>query len=273
MFPRRRKHWIKPDNPVLNLSNPIAKKFDFYVPHNSGSIAGKDIVGKIDPTVTNTNIITSTLGKVRDFTYPAHLDYGDQHDIGAGNFSVGCWFRTTQNTSSSFITKAAANGDDFRWSLNIGGGGNLQLFIADTSTYFCGSAATQWDDDKWHFVVAVIDRIDQNLYLYVDGSRVATTVYTGTSTFNTSHVLIIGEFGNSTGSAPNDNFQQFLGELSDCFICHSALSKHEIKSLYDDFYQVLEKRTQLLPLTIPAVSGFKPAWAMASSRANLIGAR
>jgi len=253
MFPHRRKHWIKPESITLNLSNPIAKKFDFYIPHNQGSIAGKDIVGRLSPTVDNTSIVTSELGKVRDFTYPSTLDYDDNHDIGAGSFTVGCWFKTAQSVSASMITKSRAGAGDARWALNVGGGGDLQLFLLDSSAYYAGSSMTQWDDNEWHFVVGIIDRVEQNIYLYVDGIRVATTVYTSTNTLNNTDVLVIGEFGNPLGTAPHDAFQQFEGQLSDCFICHSALSKREIKSLYDDFYQILQPRIQLLPLTVGVV--------------------
>jgi len=270
MFPRRRKHWLKPENIELNLSNPIARKFDFYVPNNQGGIAGKDIVGRLNPTVVNTSIVSSEIGKARLFSYPATLDFGDNHDIGTGSFSVGCWFKTTQSASSSLTTKSRAGDETGRWALNIGSGGDLQLFLDGGASNYTAGTPMIWDDNKWHFVVGIIDRDSQVNYLYVDGAEVASVAHTLTTDYQTSNILILGEFGNSTGTAPNDNYQQFIGEKSDNFICHSALSKHEIKSLYDDFYQILQPRTQLLPLTQAAAGGFQAAWA--TNNNTLIGA-
>ena len=261
MFPRKFTRTKKPNSPVqLDKSNQIARKFDFYLPLGANDRNGLDVVGDLSPTVDGTDQAASTLGIVKEFTDPSTYDFGDVHDVGADDFTVGCWFKTTQSGAQSLATKARLGPQDHRWGLNVGGGGDLQFFIIDSSGYYCGSTMV-WDDGEWHFVTATLAR-GVGLELYVDGVSVATLSYTGTTDLNCPDVMVVGEFGNPSGTAPHSGAQQYLGLMSDFFLCHSALSHVEVKSLYNNFYQIYQPRTQLLPLTTGAApTGFKSAWA------------
>ena len=261
MFPRRITRRTKPSDVRLDLNNPIAQKFDFYIP--LGDKEGKDLVDGLSPVETGTSPVTETRGMVKDFTGTAYLNYGDVHDLGAGSITVGCWFRTATNGAQTFVNKAASDDVAGRWALNVGGGGNIQFFFDDGPSNYIPGITMVYGDNQWHFVVGVIDRVDQEVVLYLDGNQVSTVSYTGTTDHQTNFITVFGLFNNAAGTGVGTS-QQFDGQMSDCFICHEVLNEAEIDSLYNDFYQVLEKRPQLLPLT----TGAAPTGRIMGSLAN-----
>ena len=101
------------------------------------------------------------------------------------------------------------------------------------------------------------------LKLYIDEALFGTKTAT-TPTINIDAIM----------DAYTSNAFSFEGQVSHIRVSQGTLYNDAmVRDLHSNLYQVLQPRTQLLPLTIPAVSGFKPAWAMASSRSGMIGAR
>lgn len=257
----------KPSQPKLNLNNDIAKKLDFYAPFGAMDRGGLDIVGNLSPVVTGTTPKGSKLGVVKDFTGDAYLNYGNNHNIGTGSLTVGVWFKTNQTSATSFINKSAASSASNRWIFGVSGAGDLSFAIDDGPNI---TAATPmiWGDNKWHFAVGVLKR-GVGLYLYVDGVEVAFVSSVGFNDLTTNFILLIGKYQDSTGLTVG-TVNQFIGQLSDPFISHEAFLVREIKSLYSNFYQIIEPRKQLIP-TVGGTTAITGSGTLQSSPATLTG--
>ena len=104
---------------------------------------------------------------------------------------------------------------------------------------------------------------------YLDTGEYASASSAGTSAVNTALENIY------TGSYYSTSADRCLnGALYDCWLMEGELYEDEFLSLAENPYQILKPRRKywVLP-TAAAPTGFQAAWAMASKRSGLIGAR
>jgi hypothetical protein len=147
------------------------------------------------------------------------------------DFTLSCWFKTTQSTGSGQWYNGAGliDGDtvgianDFGLSMVAGrvafGTGNTDITISSSLAY---------NDDRWHQATATRVRSSGLITLYVDGVSVASS--TGnTNALNASSTLRLG----SIQSTPTAGF--FSGSISTVQIYNRALSINEVQSNYNQF--------------------------------------
>jgi hypothetical protein len=156
------------------------------------------------------------------------------------------------NASSTFSIEAWASGDTNQDASGVNGAGIVakgawaaEQFTLDTggtayayrfttrdanNTIRTASNTNNIPDSKWHHLVGVLDQVHSNLYLYVDGVRVAATLMpTATNGVLGSAVPVsIGSRLSSGGGYG----QQFFGNINDVAIYNYALSSNQVAAHY-----------------------------------------
>jgi hypothetical protein len=142
-----------------------------------------DNVGTAHGTLTNTPT-TGIAGQVQQaFSFALvnseFVDMGSVGilDWGAGNGSVGAWFKTSTNYSvldGNIVSNGSINAGGKRYHLYIEGGTNFIAFGIDDNTALQKAASSiVFNDGNWHHVIGV--REGSDIKLYVDGILVDTT--------------------------------------------------------------------------------------------------
>jgi hypothetical protein len=147
------------------------------------------------------------------------------------DFTLSCWFKTTQSTGSGqwyngaglIDGEVAGTANDFGLSVVAGrvafGTGNTDITISSSLAY---------NDDRWHQATATRIKSTGVITLYVDGVSVASS--TGnTNTLNASSALRLGSI--QTNSVAGF----FSGSISTVQIYSKTLSANEVRSNYIQF--------------------------------------
>jgi hypothetical protein len=147
------------------------------------------------------------------------------------DFTLSCWFKTTQSTGSGqwyngvglIDGEVAGTVNDFGLSMVAGrvafGTGNTDITISSSLTY---------NDNTWHQATATRIKSTGVIALYVDGISVASS--TGnTNSLSASSALRLGSI--QTNSATGF----FSGSISTVQIYNRALPSSEVQSNYSQF--------------------------------------
>jgi hypothetical protein len=149
-----------------------------------------------------------------------------------GNFSIGCWVKTT-DTDGALFHSYSQNTNRAGIRLIIVSGGKVQLLSGKNTGTTIGVdaqlivSATSITDNAWHFIVATWD--GSYLRIYIDGVSDATPVsWAYAPAYAATNYVRIG-CSNAAGS--NSTF--LAGSLDDIFLFNGkALSASEVDSLY-----------------------------------------
>lgn len=116
-------------------------------------------------------------------------------DFGAGDFSIGAWFKTSANSSGSDIYKQliVCKGDPYNSGYSMGVYNQRPVAFIGTSGREAGinPSADTVNDDKWHYMVCV--RKAGVVYLYVDAVLVHS--YASADNVTVGTALTIGKHG------------------------------------------------------------------------------
>ncbi|CAA9263033.1 MAG: hypothetical protein AVDCRST_MAG93-2271, partial [uncultured Chloroflexia bacterium] len=165
--------------------------------------AGED--GRIDQAVRFNN------GALAEVPTEDAFDFS-----GAESFSVQTWLRTaTADGTRTLLSKRAPSGQGYALQLRDG---SATLVLNDVVV----SGGADLRDDRWHHVMAVVDRTTGRATLYVDGVEQGDAAFTG-STANSSALQIGG-----TSSEPA---QAWSGLLDQVLILERALLAEEVPTL------------------------------------------
>jgi hypothetical protein len=157
---------------------------------------------------------------------PAALVSSLQND-----FSIGYWFQTSMIANSSgqwyggnAMVDAEVCGVTTDWGTALIDGGKVCFGIGAPDLTI--KSTSDYNDGNWHFVTAVRDQAAGSITLYVDGSRVATTSSTTTSSLTAPGFLGLGK-------NPCNSSAVFNGALDDIIAYNRALSPTEVSHLYN----------------------------------------
>ena len=143
-------------------------------------------------------------------------------NFGAGNFSIGGWFKTSSSDLQwIYYKKSGARGVE----IYITVAGILTLRAIDTTVYACTSNISV-NDNEWHHFFFSVTR-DTGAILYCDGinSTASSGVFPSLKTFDASIDLLI---------CKNDVYY-FSGSLDDIRIYKGiALSQAQINTIYNN---------------------------------------
>jgi hypothetical protein len=142
--------------------------------------------------------------------------------------TIAVWFKAPQAPEASapiLWQEAACSG----WNLYLEPTGDLIFYVKTGSdclnenTYPLTTAGgDNYADDQWHHVVAVVNRIDDSMELFVDGETIGTMAIDDVK-LNSAALRL----------ATNYNFEKMLGcTLDDLRVYDRPLSADEISDLY-----------------------------------------
>ncbi len=102
-------------------------------------------------------------------------------DIDAGEArTFSAWFKAGVQSQQAYIVGQGANCKG--WSVVLDTAGNVQALFSTSDSgctgpnnYSAATTGTRYDNDAWHHVLAVVDRPNGNLRLYIDGQLKKTT--------------------------------------------------------------------------------------------------
>jgi Concanavalin A-like lectin/glucanases superfamily/Immunoglobulin domain/Domain of unknown function (DUF2341) len=154
-------------------------------------------------------------------------------------FSIEAWFSVVsfQNGGNCLVGLGYGNGGE-QFVLDDGASqsGALRFFVRNASGAAFGANSTYAvnNDARWHHVVAVCDEAGGHLFLYVDGSQIATTAITTNSGILSPNPVIPLSIGarESANNVPENYDFQFFGVLDDVSIYNKALTAAQVQSHY-----------------------------------------
>lgn len=166
-----------------------------------------------------------------------YIDAGDkpEFDVNAGEVqTVSVWMKAGVQASNRTILWKNSNCIGWALLLQSDGAVATQMNTGNNgctgyTTHYLHSdsivAGTNYDDDTWHHVVSVIDRVNGKLFLYVDN------VKKGEMNLNTTDS---GDGNASFRIATNyNNTTPFAGTVDEVKIINKALTAKEVKAEYD----------------------------------------
>jgi hypothetical protein len=145
-------------------------------------------------------------------------------------FSYECWIKTNTSTGGSIMdlgdtpSLASTNYDRV-------------LYMADNGKLFFGvgasgattiSSTSAYNDNAWHHVVATYT--STGMYLYVDGSQVASNTSPGAPTSLTGYWRWAGDTLSGWPSNPTSSY--FIGYLDEVAVYPTVLSAQQVKWHY-----------------------------------------
>ena len=216
---------------------------------NNGLSEWKDLKGSNDGNtsagVVETILIPQGVDSTRDaqgfimnrqkstsclnLTNEAYVDSPTGGFVGTSDFSVSCWFKTT-DSNAWLLMKGEQGGGGKRYALYIHGSNYLTAEIDDNSTFVTWNGSATVNDGDWHHAVVTFDR-SGNGQIYLDGSTdgSATSISSSTGSLDpTNHRdFTVGVNSNDEVSGP------YTGQVDGVLIYTKALSLTEVEKNYN----------------------------------------
>ena len=176
----------------------------------------------------------------------------DFSTTGNANFSIEAWVEGgSQTTDAGVVSKGYGSGGE-QFNLDCGGGSHaFRFFVRDASgnAYLANSTVTP--GNSWHHLVGVCNETNGYVYLYVDGTNVASaTVGPYVGILTSSMAMCIGS--RQAGTAPVNN-NQFVGTMEEVAVYGYALSATQVQN----HFQAATNRPPVFlsnPFTIPGAN-------------------
>jgi hypothetical protein len=138
------------------------------------------------PTFDSSNGGNIVFDGVNDYvTMGAKEDF----NFDTGNFTVGCWFKSSQDKQYAGLVGKSFN--FYGWSLQLSSGKIRQTYTPSEII-----SPLSYNDNNWHYAIMVCQSLSQNMYMYVDGMLIGSTSMPSSSTPPTGAPLWIGGWGN-----------------------------------------------------------------------------
>jgi len=156
-------------------------------------------------------------------------------DIGTESMTLGCQLRSSSPPSQCGIigkgVYGSANGRYALWITN-----NSYQAIIDLDAPDSLSFGSPYIDNIWHDMVAVFDRDNGVINVYVDG------VFVNSQSMNqpavnrqTEFGFYIGVYGNSNGTQPSSAGGYFKGGIKNVFVKKAVMTGTEVSNVFSNF--------------------------------------
>ena len=241
--------------PVAALSDSPVAFFRLGEPGNGGfdpnnGVTAYDYAGGNNAVYANTVLAqpgytmltdTDTAAEFGDFppnnnfagNVPTFLNFGLPNGSN-GQFSVEAWVNSYNylNSGNAIVALGYGNGGE-QFVLDTGDttAGNLRFMVRNASGISSKAASTTTlMDSKWHHVAGVCDQLAGKLYLYLDGTSIATgNITAGSGILSSTVPLSIGA-RRSNNSTPANYDLQFIGLIDEVAIYNTALSPSRVQA-------------------------------------------
>ncbi|MBI5134111.1 MAG: prepilin-type N-terminal cleavage/methylation domain-containing protein [Candidatus Taylorbacteria bacterium] len=187
---------------------------------NNGSVSGSPTWSSDTPTGRGCSLSLSGSAQY------VNAGNGQSLNMGTGDMSLSVWVKTSSTASNLWIVDkktAGTNNPGFDLSTI----GTLYFRIANGSSQI-GVTATGGaviGDGRWHHIVAVVNRSNSTLYLYIDGKLNNTNSFNNTWNLSGSDTLAFGGYGGGTGG-------NFPGSIDNVRLFSKILAASEVGDLY-----------------------------------------
>jgi Concanavalin A-like lectin/glucanases superfamily len=180
--------------------------------------------GPILGTPAETAITLSGSGNIPYATSIAGYEVGS-----ATSLTFGIWFKTTASGAyQALVGHGSISSAQAGYMLRLDSASQqIAAGIADGTT-LVGTTPTgaSWNDNAWHFALAVIDRTAQVLRVYVDGNLIQTSAsISGVGSI--SNAALVVSFGGNAGGT-----QKLTGSTAHGLLLPGVLTGAQITSLY-----------------------------------------
>ena len=164
-----------------------------------------------------------------NLTDEAYVDSPTGGFVGTSDFSISCWFKTT-DSNAWLLMKGEQGGGGKRYALYVHTSNYLTAEIDDNSTFVTWNGSATVNDGDWHHVVVAYDR-SGNGQIYLDGSAdgSATDISSSTGSLDpTSHRdFTVGVNSDDETSGP------YTGQVDGVLVYTKALSLTEVERNYN----------------------------------------
>ncbi|HEY4496978.1 MAG TPA: LamG-like jellyroll fold domain-containing protein [Candidatus Paceibacterota bacterium] len=220
----------------LNVWNQVSGLVGYWKLDDGSGTVTVDSSGNDKNGTLNNGPIWSSLGRIGGaLSFDGVNDYvsfssGSLFNIIPGEVKTfTIWFKGSLDSSRD-STILWQDGNCIGWSSHMSSAGGLRAVLhtgnsgcTGYSTYSLNSTIN-YDDDKWHFAVTVVDRPNLLMTLYVDG------VTRGTVAIDNA---LSGTGGSARIGTNWNNTTPFNGLVDDIRIYNRALSASEIEAIYN----------------------------------------
>ena len=184
----------------------------------------------LSPNAYNTTLVGAPAFNNTYFTFDGTTEYVDTNQsLAAESFSVGAWFRSSAGGTKMILSKEVASGNPWNYRVWLNGGqlvGDMSQVVTQASIT---SPLTTYNNGSWYLVMFTRD--DNNWYLYVNGSQVATRADPYTGFVTNAQELWIGRSA-FTGQSPSGSYQ-YTGDIGQVFIYNAVLTPTQILQNYN----------------------------------------
>ncbi|HVM49497.1 MAG TPA: LamG-like jellyroll fold domain-containing protein [Candidatus Acidoferrum sp.] len=190
-------------------------------PETSGQFGNYPIAG-----ATNINSYVAYIPTNVNFTTPTN---------NSATFSVEAWVNgiAAQAFDAGIVTIGYGGSEQFNLDTGSDSGGlhHFRFYFRDAGGATHGPSTSVALDGKWHHLVGVVDEVNSNALLYVDGisQSPATLSKSGLGVLAATAPMSIG--ARQASSTTNYNYQ-FLGNINDVALYNYALSSSQVFNHY-----------------------------------------
>ena len=211
-----------------------------------------DFYGGNDATCTTNcpEAVTGIVSGAQQFAITSQVNVADVNTFDWGvssSFSIEFWMKTDPSSTCSGNQVVIGRDDPstpLHWWVGCKDGGQAAFYLGDNSgagSYLTG--VTDLTDGNWHHIAATRNALTNELSLYVDGVKEASTTQTF-SNFDSTAAINIGWLNLSSG-------YHFIGTVDELAVYNKPLSEIEIQQ----HYQGTEYCTSIITHTITATAG------------------
>jgi hypothetical protein len=159
------------------------------------------------------------------------VEIPDGDNLKLTEFTLGTWFRTTQNSTESgfIVNKGGLNTDEEGMNLNYGiwtneEGGIDGGFETSAGDNFIIASREKYNDGNWHYATLTFN--GSALFLFVDGKPIGNKLFIKETPDNTgTQPLRIG-----ANSLDEDKF--FTGDVDEIRVWNRGLNMSEVEQAY-----------------------------------------
>lgn len=164
-----------------------------------------------------------------------YIDLDDALNFTTESITLSFWVNTTSTSSSMVLSRRKSGVAGYEFGIDANG--KVSFYIDDgTDNAYDTPNSSAVNDGDWYYISFVVDRDDDKVYRYIDGSNSGTN--TSISSIdslqqNVQHTLIGARWNDGT---PGDYYN---GNLANVAIWNRALTSDEINAVMWKGYQSL----------------------------------
>lgn len=158
------------------------------------------------------------------------------------SFSVQIWIKTLPNAKMGTPILGNKKASDFSsagwqlytqpngaWSFNLNDGKSRYDYIPTTERQ-------RINDGKWHQIVFSLDRVKQEVWMYLDGKNVAIYNTPGLKSLESEFFTVIGGTDEEWDQGYYGQWNAFNGFIDEVKFWDTVINAKEVRSLYGEFH-------------------------------------